>query len=100
MFEGLQPWLRPAAQWLYDVAAFNGLQPRITSVYRSFEKQRMLREKWERGELKLYAARPGESYHNYGRAFDMVTLDNDALGALWKQLGGQWWASDYPHFQA
>lgn len=100
MFEGLEPWLRPYAIWLYQVAQLNGLQPRITSVFRSFEQQAMLRQRWERGESELYAAKPGESYHNYGRAFDMVTRDNDALGNLWKRMGGQWWPTDYVHFQA
>lgn len=99
MFDGLQPWLRPYAIWLYQVAQLNGLQPRITSVYRSFERQRVLRERWERGESQLYAALPGESKHQYGLAFDMVTRDNTALGNLWRQMGGKWWDSDYPHFE-
>jgi LAS superfamily LD-carboxypeptidase LdcB len=99
MFEGLQPWLRPYAIWFYQVAQHYGLQPRVTSVFRSWEKQRMLRERWERGESQLYAARPGESKHQYGLAFDMVSRDNTALGNLWKQMGGKWWESDYPHFE-
>lgn len=99
MFGGLQAWLRPYAQWLYDVAVLNGLEPRVTSVFRGWDKQRMLRERWERGESRYYAARPGESKHQYGLAFDMVTRDNTALGNLWKQMGGKWWASDAPHFE-
>lgn len=99
MFSGLQDWLQPYAKFLYDVAALNGLEPRITSVFRSAERQRVLRERWERGESNLYAAKPGESKHQYGLAFDMVTRDNAVLGNLWKRMGGKWWESDYPHFE-
>lgn len=99
MFDGLEAWLRPYAIYLYEVAQLNGLEPRITSVYRSWEKQRMLRDRWESGESQLYAALPGKSKHQYGLAFDMVTRNNTALGNLWKQMGGNWWNSDYPHFE-
>jgi len=99
MFDGLQPWLRPYAIWFYQVAEMNGLQPRITSVYRSYAKQQMLRDRWERGLSDLYAAPPGQSKHQYGLAFDMVSRDNTALGNLWKQMGGKWWPTDYPHFE-
>lgn len=99
MFEGLQPWLRPYAVWLYQVADLNGLHPRITSVYRSFQKQAALRERYLRGDSELYAAPPGQSKHQYGLAFDMVSSDNTALGNLWRRMGGKWYPSDYPHFE-
>ena len=99
MFDGLQAWLRPYAIWLYQVASQYGMQPRITSVYRSWDKQRVLRERWEKGQSNLYAAPPGQSKHQYGLAFDMVTTDNTALGNLWKRMGGKWYPSDYPHFE-
>lgn len=100
MFEGLQPWLRPYAVYLYQVAQLNGLQPRVTSVFRSRERQRVLRERWERGLSKLYAARPGESLHQYGRAFDMTSTNPTALGNLWRSLGGKWYPNDPPHYEA
>lgn len=99
MFQGLQPWLRYYAAWLYELARANGLRPVVTSVYRSYEKQRMLHEKWLRGELQIYAAPPGQSYHQYGLAFDMTCTDPAWLGSVWKQMGGKWWSSDAVHYQ-
>lgn len=99
-FSGLVPWLEPAAEWLYQVAAYNGLRPRITSVYRTHTQQAYLRQRYERGLSDLYAAPVGQSYHEYGRAFDMVTDNPSALGALWNRIGGTWTAGDPVHFQA
>jgi len=98
-FGGLQMWLRPYAQYLYDTCNQYGQRPRVTSVYRSPAKQRILYERYIRGESSLPAAPPGKSKHQFGLAFDMVTEDPDAVGAFWKQMGGKWWASDPVHFE-
>lgn len=99
MFQGLQPWLRPYAIYLHQVAQQYGLQPRVTSVYRSWGKQRVLYERYLRGESQLPAAPPGRSKHQYGQAFDMVTNNPTALGNFWRQMGGKWYANDPPHFE-
>jgi len=99
MFEGLQPWLRPYAIWFYQIAQQYGMQPRVTSVYRTWGEQQVLRDRWESGQSQYYAALPGQSKHNYGLAFDMVSRDNTALGNLWRRMGGGWYPSDAPHFE-
>jgi len=99
MFEGLQPWLRPYAIWFYQVADMYGFRPRVTSVFRTAERQRVLYERYLRGESSLPAAPPGQSKHQYGLAFDMTSLDPTPLGNLWRQLGGKWYESDPVHFE-
>lgn len=104
-FSDLDPYLQPYAQYLYDVAEYNGLKPRVTSTFRSMEKQADLYRRWQQGLSALPAAPPGKSKHNYGLAFDMVVHDGyhspwqTAVGNFWKSLGGKWWQSDPVHFQ-
>lgn len=99
MFDGLQPWLRPYAIWFYQVAQQYGLQPHVTSVYRSYDRQKVLRDRWEAGLSSIYAAPPGQSKHQYGLAFDLTSRNNPALGNLWRQMGGNWFSSDAVHFE-
>lgn len=98
-FAGLEPWLIPAAEALYVVAMNAGLRPRITSVRRSRQQQEVLYERYLRGMSTLPAAPPGLSKHEYGLAFDMVTDNPAAVGAVWNAAGGKWRASDYVHFE-
>lgn len=93
-----------------------GLHVRITidGHFRTFDEQGVLRYKYEKGGP--LAAKPGESYHNYGFAVDVVAISNDGTRALWddfsvylkianvfKEYGWQWgydlWNKDLPHFQ-
>lgn len=100
---GLQPWLAPYATWLLNYGIAQGYAPRVTSTYRSYETQRRLYAAYTAGRSKYPAAPPGRSYHQYGRAFDLVTQPMERLhqlGAIWKQMGGRWWASDPIHFEA
>ncbi|MHC4067049.1 MAG: D-alanyl-D-alanine carboxypeptidase family protein [Planctomycetota bacterium] len=96
----LLPGIGWPAEWLYQYAKTNGLKPRVTSVYRSHRQQAWLRQRYERGLSELYAAPAGQSYHQYNRAFDMVTEDPALVGGIWQQMGGSWWPSDPVHFQA
>lgn len=98
-FSGLVPALQPYADYLYLVAQYNGLRPRVTSVYRSYQKQAFLYERYLRGVSQLPAAPPGRSKHQFGLAFDMVTDNPAALGALWQQMGGKFYPSDPVHFE-
>lgn len=75
---------------LYGVAVANGLQPRITSVFRSRAVQARLYRNYLAGRSRWPAAPPGKSKHQYGLAFDMVADNLPALGALWESWGGRW----------
>jgi len=55
-----------------QVANYYGIDPTVTSVFRSWEEQTKLRARWERGESAFPANRPGDSAHNFGWAFDSV----------------------------
>lgn len=69
---GLHSALRPAAEWALAYAAQYGIRPQVTSVYRSWHEQLQLRQRYERGGSRYPAARPGESAHNHGLAWDSV----------------------------
>jgi peptidoglycan L-alanyl-D-glutamate endopeptidase CwlK len=100
-----------------------GKRLRFTHVLRTFAEQEAL---YALGRTKpgkrVTNARGGQSFHNYGLAFDIVILeDRDGNGtfetanwdvnALWKEVasffkskgwewGGDWKSfKDYPHFQ-
>jgi len=98
-FAGLEQWAVPYAQYLYTVAELNALNPRITSVFRTYQQQAVLYQRFLRGQSNLPAAPPGRSRHEVGRAFDMVSSNPAALGALWRSMGGEWFPSDPVHFQ-
>lgn len=108
IFSGLHPDLVVFAQHLYDVARYNGLNPVVTSVRRSRATQIRLwraRQRTLAGTLRpgeraqrYPVAYPGTSDHEVGFAFDMVVQNPAAVGAYWKQLGGQWNPSDEVHF--
>jgi len=100
IIRGLQPWLTPWAAWLYRAAEMNGLRPRITSTFRSYQHQAILYDRAQRGQTSYPVAPPGKSLHQYGRAFDMTSTDPEWLGYLWKSVGGRWYASDSVHFEA
>lgn len=98
----LAPWLAPYARALVAVAPNAGARSvRITSVYRSLTEQAQLYA--NRASNPYPVAPPGRSWHNYRRAWDMVTEPYGALytlGPWWRQMGGTWSESDPIHFQA
>ncbi len=99
-FSQLDVGFRPWAEYLFRVAQFNGLEPILTSGYRSISAQKRLYDRWLRGAHPLPVAPPGRSYHNYGLAIDMVSKNNAALGRLWETWGGKWGGTrDSVHFQ-
>lgn len=104
MISELEPWLQPYAQYILDVAELNGLQPVITSTYRSYESQARLYQNYLAGRSRFPAAPPGRSLHEYRRAWDMVVTPRSALhdlGALWTSMGGRWGGTADPiHFAA
>jgi hypothetical protein len=92
---------KPYGRYLLDVAVYYGLNPRVTSAYRSFKEQETLYLRRQRGEHPLPVAPPGGSMHNYGLAIDLVSDNNEALGRMWQSLGGVWGGKADPvHFAA
>lgn len=99
--KGADPGLAPWFGYLYDVAVYNGLKPHVTSVFRSIAKQAQLYDRYKRGVHRYPVAPPGRSYHNYGRAVDMVVENAQGLGAFWVSLGGRYGGERDPiHFYA
>jgi len=102
-FRRLRPELRPWATALFDVATRFRLAPRVTSTFRSLSEQRLLYEKFLRGQSRFPAAPPGRSRHNFGLAFDMIANTpegQDFLGRVWESWGGRWGGrfNDVIHF--
>jgi hypothetical protein len=101
---GLQPWLRPFG----DALLSEFPQLTITSVYRSQSEQLALYRRRDRHPCPTCdpptfpVAPPGQSYHQYGRAFDVVGDPRllAAAGARWRSWGGTWSPKDPIHFQA
>lgn len=96
MLDQLVWWLAPYARYL--LSYFPELQ--VTSVYRSYGEQLRL---WNDRHNNPYpVAPPGQSYHEYGRAFDCVGPDAALreAGRHWRSWGGTWFDSDKIHFQA
>ena len=92
-----------------------GIKLRVSSGYRSHKEQDKLYAKGRAASGKIVTnAKGGESYHNYGLAFDVVEIKNgkaiwnnprwNEIADLGKSLGFSWggdWISfkDKPHFQ-
>jgi len=64
--------LRPYAEYAHQIARVNGINPRVTSVFRSWTEQAALRRRYEAGRSRFPANRPGDSSHNYGLSWDSV----------------------------
>ena len=97
--DSLHPALLPYAREL--VRLYPAVQ--ITSVLRSRSEQTRLYRRYLAGHSQYPAAPPGSSYHEYGRAWDMVAPGDVlvALGRIWQQWGGTWGGARDPiHFQA
>jgi peptidoglycan L-alanyl-D-glutamate endopeptidase CwlK len=128
----LHPKIRNEVMELYreDVVKSIGAVCRFTSTYRSIEEQN---EIYARGRTKLFdsngkrlgivtKARGGQSYHQYGLAFDfcliskgaaswdtMIDYDKDGksdwheVASIFKakgyEWGGEWKFRDFPHIQ-
>lgn len=75
---GLHPQVREAAQWTLDVADYYGVPVTVTSGFRSWQDQAVLRRNYEQclatgsnaADCRFPANRPGDSAHNFGLAFD------------------------------
>lgn len=112
---GLHPVVKFNARRFINAAYKEGIKLRITSGYRSLEEQEELynRGRTTPGPIVTYA-RPGYSWHNYGRAIDVVEMAGgvplwnnprwERIGRLGETFGFEWggrWSGfkDRPHFQ-
>jgi len=111
----LHPSIRAKAAQFLNEAEKKGYNLRVTSAYRSINEQSDLYNKYLSGGP--LAAKPGESYHNFGLAFDVVETEPygfgegypqnrwTEIGKIGKKLGFTWggdWLGekhDRPHFQ-
>lgn len=124
----LHPELRPKAEQLITQCSKIGIQLLITEGFRSFERQQELYDQPTDGkdndgdgqvdeaDEKVTNAKPGQGFHNYALALDVVPVVNgkpnwnvskgtwEAIGKTGEALGLEWggrWRSpiDKPHFQ-
>jgi peptidoglycan L-alanyl-D-glutamate endopeptidase CwlK len=113
--EDLHPIVAAKAKQLIELAEAEGIEILVTSTLRTFEEQAELFAigRTKPGK-KVTNAKPGQSWHNFGLAFDVVPLVNgkpiwdspfwERIGALGKQVGLQWGGDfktfkDKPHFE-
>jgi len=112
----LHPILRAtASQFINEVEKRIGKQLKITDGFRTFAEQDKLYAKGRTtGGSKVTKAKGGQSYHNYGLAFDCYFTKNGKVdfshpitpevAKIGQELGLEWggaWKSfkDFPHFQ-
>jgi LAS superfamily LD-carboxypeptidase LdcB len=101
--DAVHPQLRPYFEALVREAQRLDPSARVTSAYRSPTEQARLYRRFLAGQSKFPVAPPGRSYHEYGRAIDMVARPEvlRRLGAAWEAIGGTWGKERDPiHFQA
>jgi LysM repeat protein len=119
---GLHPIVRARAAAFLQLCAQAGLNVMVSQGLRTWEEQDAL---YARGRTvppigprhRVTMAKGGQSYHNFGLAFDIVVLDSlgkadwnpahpgwSAAGAVGRSVGLEWggdWTrfKDLPHFQ-
>lgn len=89
---GLVPELVPYFKMLVDWIQANDRSARVTSGYRSPAEQARLYRRWQQGLMPGPVAPPGYSYHEYGRAIDIIADEEvlRAAGIGWENAGGRW----------
>jgi hypothetical protein len=118
----LHPALRARATAFLSLCAQSGLSVLVTQGIRTWEEQDALYAKGRSippigRKFVVTKAKGGQSYHNFGLAFDIVVLDAlgkadwnvshpgwSAAGSLGRSVGLEWggdWTGfkDWPHFQ-
>ena len=101
---GLHPQLRRHFEALFSLAQRADPGARVTSAYRSTAEQTRLYRNFVAGRSKYPVAPPGASWHEFGRAIDIIARPEVLrwLGGLWKHAGGRWGGdfNDDIHFDA
>jgi peptidoglycan L-alanyl-D-glutamate endopeptidase CwlK len=112
--QDLHPSIRERATAFINEAEAKGINLRLTDGYRTFEQQAEL---YAKGRTKpggiVTNAQPGESYHNYGLALDVVPIQDGqpqydtekwpTIAEIGKKYGFKWGGDfksldDKPHF--
>jgi peptidoglycan LD-endopeptidase CwlK len=111
----LNPYVASLARRFLELTKEHNLDVRITTAFRSWDEEDRLfaQGRTAPGEV-VTNARGGDSYHNWGLAFDAAPyesgkISNDPqkfiqMGHLGQQVGLQWGGTfktlvDFPHFQ-
>lgn len=110
--EDLDPDVRVKAETLVTAAAAAGFAIRITHTLRTWDEQAHLYAKGRTMPGAVVTnAKPGYSWHNFGRAFDVCFAGPkpyvgpwEKLGLLGESIGLEWGGrfrsfKDMPHFQ-
>ena|SRR5688572_23019076 len=89
---GLDPRLRPYAEYLLAAIRTVDAGAVVTSTRRTRAEQQALYDRWKAGLSRYPVAKPGTSDHELGLAFD---IDSEpevlaAAGQLWESWGGRW----------
>ena len=117
----LHPACKIRAEKLIELAKQNGIDLLVTSTYRDLESQAALFAQGRTKPGKIVTnARPGQSWHNWRCAFDVVPIRNGKPvwgttgpdGDLWRKIGelgesvglewaGRWTGKlrEFAHFQ-
>ncbi|MDQ0201885.1 peptidoglycan L-alanyl-D-glutamate endopeptidase CwlK [Neobacillus ginsengisoli] len=111
----LQPHVAMLARRFLELTRSHNLDVKITQAFRSWdESDRLFAQGRTTPGPIVSNARGGDSYHNWGLAFDAAPVENSqvsndiqkyfTMGHLGEQLGLKWGGTfktivDYPHFQ-
>jgi peptidoglycan LD-endopeptidase CwlK len=111
----LHPYVAMLARRFLELTRMQNLDVRITTAFRSWdESDRLFAQGRTTTGPIVTNARGGDSYHNWGLAFDAAPIENGqvsndiqkyfSLGHIGEQLGLKWGGTfksivDYPHFQ-
>ncbi len=111
----LNPRVAAMARKFLELTKKNNMDVRIITAFRSWDEEDKLyaQGRWAPGQI-VTNARGGDSYHNWGLAFDAAPFEQGKMltdvakfkqmGALGEQAGLKWGGTfraivDYPHFQ-
>jgi peptidoglycan LD-endopeptidase CwlK len=112
----LHPTLQPLATELIEQAVAQGINCKVISGFRSYDEQDKIYAQGRSKPGKIVThAKGGQSWHNFGTAFDVGIFSKDGkkylgesnmyalVGQIGKRLGlewgGDWDFVDEPHFQ-
>ena len=96
----VHPLIKIVALRLPAIAKKYGVSVRITSAYRSPEKQARLYAEYKAGRAPYVVAAPGTSRHERGMAIDMTTDNLQWLVEVMNMLGFRWAGYKDPvHFE-
>lgn len=111
----LHPKLRDKAREFINKAEQAGIKLRVTSGLRTWDEQQKLYDQGRTAPGAIVTnAKPGQSYHNFGLAIDVVPIVNgkadfntpywNKIGEIGKSIGFVWGGDfnsikDKPHFE-